>query len=114
MSTLLAGADAGAAGVCFSVVAFGGIAVLAVVWTASRSRDVLDQWAAANGFTIVNRERRQLRTGPYVFRRVKGQEVFYVTVEDAGGRRRSGYVRVGGFALGLLSNAADVTWDDDR
>jgi hypothetical protein len=35
-----------------------------------------------------------------------------VTVEDEQGRRRTGWVRCGGWFWGLLSDATEAHWDD--
>jgi acetamidase/formamidase len=81
------------------------------VWRTERGGDLLDQWATSNGFSIVSRERRSLVTGPFFFRKGKGQDVYYVTVQDSDGQQRSGYVRLGGMFMGMLSDQVDVKWD---
>ena len=96
----------------FTLCSVAGLATFA--WQVRRTRALLDRWAATSGFRIVARHWRVWRTGPYRFRSTDAQWVFYVTVEDASGRRRSGYARVGGFFLGLMSDAVAVTWDDER
>jgi hypothetical protein len=81
-------------------------------WHFSRSRKMLEQWAHANGLTLIGVERRFLRRGPFWWRTNKGQEVFRVTVRDGSGQVRSGYVRVGGWFLGLLSDQVTVEWEE--
>ena len=83
-------------------------------WADRRRERILARWATANHFQIVSCERRHWLAGPYVFRRGEGQEVLHLMVEDALGSRRSGCVRIGGFFVGLMSDAVDVTWDDER
>ena len=87
------------------------LAIGGMVWRASRGQDILDSWAEQNGFEIVSRDRRSVVTGPYFFSKTKGQDVYYVTVQYPDGKQRSGYVRVGGAILGMVSDAVDVTWD---
>lgn len=82
-----------------------------LLWTASRADTLLTRWAAANAYTLVQTEQRWLRTGPYFWRHSRGQLIYYVTVRDERGQARSGYVRLGSWLGGLLSDQVDVTWD---
>ena len=96
-------------GFVFLIVAL--IAIASFALRISRSQTIIDRWAEANGFRVLNVEQRFLRTGPFFFRHNKGQTVYHVTVQDSEGRTRSGYVRCGGWFAGLLSDAARVEWD---
>jgi hypothetical protein len=87
-------------------------ATLAIVWHFGRSNSVLQQWATQNGYRIVRQEYRTFFKGPFFWTSTKGQTVYYVVVEDSGGNRRSGWVRCGSWWFGLLSDNADVRWDD--
>ena len=92
-----------------------GVLVLMVViiaWRVSRSHGMLVRWAEENGYQIVHQEHRLLRRGPYFFRATDDQAVYYVVVTDRYGRERRGYVRLGGWFLGLFSDQVDVRWDD--
>ncbi len=80
-------------------------------WHFTRSRNMVEQWARSNGLELIGAERRFLRRGTYWWRTGKGQEVFHITVRDSSGQVRRGYVRVGGWFLGLLSDQIDVEWD---
>lgn len=82
------------------------------IWRMSRAQSVLEQWASQNGYEIVESERRILRRGSFWWRTGKGQKVYRVRIVDRTGRQRSGYVRCGGMFLGMMSDAADVEWDD--
>ena len=99
-------------GVCI-VAAFVIFAVFMLAWHFSRSRSLLEPWAAENGYRIVESSYRNLVRGPFFWTTSKGQTVYRVTVEDESGRRRSGWVRCGGWFLGLLSDRVDVRWDDE-
>jgi hypothetical protein len=93
--------------------------VLAIVgagyyWQSSRSRSLLEGWATRNGYQIMQLERRYLCSGPFFWTTSKGQTVYYVTVRDDQGQVRSGFVRCGGWWLGLWSAKTDVRWDDRR
>jgi len=87
------------------------MAVPMIWWHHARSRELLNQWARRNRLSLVNAQRRLLFRGPYTLWSGKGQAVFRVTVRDGTGRTRSGYVRVGGWFLGLLSDQIDAWWD---
>jgi hypothetical protein len=84
---------------------------LILFWQFSRSRSLLQDWAAQNGFEILKSEFRFFRRGPFFWTSSKGQTIYYVTVRDAQGSVRSGWVRCGGWWLGLWSNKTEVRWD---
>jgi hypothetical protein len=85
----------------------------AISWHRSRSRCVLERWAAEHGFEILHSEYRILSRGPFFWTTSKGQTVYYVKVRDGRGIERSGWVRCGGWLLGLLSDKAEVRWTDE-
>jgi hypothetical protein len=94
-----------------------GLAVVALVcmsiqWHSSRSGAVLEKWAAENGFQIIHSEYRHFMRGPFFWTTSKGQTVHYVTVRTGSGKVRTGWVRCGGFFLGLFSDQAEVRWED--
>ena len=92
-------------------VAFAVFVVVLIVWHFSRSRSLLEQWAQKNGFRIIHQEYRTFFRGPFFWTTSKGQTVYYVAVEDREGNRRNGWVRCGGWFLGLLSDKVDVRWE---
>ena len=97
------------------VFAFAAVAAfvgLMIWWHFSRSDSLLQQWAQRNGYRLVRREYRSFFKGPFFWTTSRGQTVYYVTVEDAEGNRRSGWVRCGGWFLGLLSDNVEVRWED--
>lgn len=94
------------------VVPFLAIVVLGVAWHFGRSSSLLEGWARKNGYRIIDKEYRTFFRGPFFWTTGKDQTVYHVTVEDQHGRRRSGFVRCGGWFLGLLSDNVEVRWDD--
>ena len=82
-----------------------------LIWHYTRAASILERWAARNGYRIVQKEIRHFRRGPYFFTTSSGQQVYRVIVEDRDGYIRQGYVRCGGFFLGMLSDRADAQWD---
>lgn len=83
-----------------------------MLWHFSRSGDVLQKWADENGFRLIERHYHHFRRGPFFWTTSKGQTVYRVTVQDANGNTRSGWVRCGSWMWGLASNRAEVRWDD--
>lgn len=96
------------------VVFFIGICVIGVVyWERRRARlakVILAQWAKDAGLQIITVKSPFLRLGPFwLFSRV--QYIFQITVQDAAGMQRTGWARIGGFLVGLLSHDIKVIWD---
>jgi hypothetical protein len=95
-----------------AVIAVVGLGVLSLVWHLGRSHSILEHWAARNGYRLIDQSYCWFSKGPFFWTSSKGQTVYYVTVEDAAGRIRHAWVRCGGWFLGLLSEQADVEWED--
>lgn len=83
----------------------------AIVWYFSRSSSVLDNWANANGFVILDSQYCSLSRGPFTWTTSRGQAVYRVKVRDPAGVVRSGWVRCGSWLLGLMTDTAEVRWD---
>lgn len=81
-------------------------------WQAGLSEKILYRWAEENGFQILSCEQRWFFRGPFFWTTSKHQDVYYVIVQDRNGRRRNGLVRCGSFWPGLLSDRAEVRWED--
>jgi len=77
----------------------------------SRARSILEQWAETNGYEILSSERRWFG-GTFWWRKSRNQEVYYVTIRTPEGQIRRGWVRCGGWFWGVLSDRADVEWDE--
>ncbi len=88
------------------------LAAAGLAWHFSRSRSLLEQWAMENGYELLHTEYRNLFRGPFFWTSSKGQTVYYVKVRDRQGTTRSGWVRCGGWWLGLLSDKTQVRWED--
>lgn len=97
-----------------AVLAVAILAVFFITWQFRRSRELVERWAASDGYTIDAIERRYLFAGPFFWRRGRGHEVFHVVVHSPGGTPRGAYVRTGGWFLGQLSEQVVVEWDDNR
>jgi hypothetical protein len=93
-------------------VAIGAMVVLALAaiawWHYPRSNAILKKWAEANGYRILEQQYRLFLKVPYTFSTADGQTVFYVTVQDKHGAVRRGWVRCGGWWLGLWSDKVQV------
>lgn len=93
------------------------IAVLAVMNAFrrfGRAEKMLHSWAARNRYRIISAERRWLRRGAFFWFTSDNQLVYRITVVDEHGQTQSGYARVGGWFLGLLSDNIEVSWDRHR
>src|SRR5262245_14678068 len=88
------------------------LAVLGIAWHFGRSRSLLDRWAAEHGYEVLRAEYRSFFKGPFFWNSSKGQTVYRVTIEDEDGRVLSGWVRCGGWWLGLMSDHVEVRWDE--
>jgi hypothetical protein len=87
------------------------LAAVSIAWHFRKSRRVLERWAEQNGYRIVDAEYRHFFKGPFFWTSSKGQTVYRVTVEMKGGVR-SGWVRCGSWWFGLMSDKAEVRWDE--
>ena len=87
------------------------VAVLAIRWHFSRSRRLLEGWAARERYQIIEQRYKSLRKGPFFWTSSRGQAVYHVVVRDQAGVRRSGWVRLGGFWRGLHSDDVEVSWE---
>jgi len=86
------------------------LVVTALVWLQhSRANEILQQWAQSAGVQLVSAQKRYLRTGPMSYAR--GQFVFRIVVRDKAGAERTGWLRVGGWLAGVLSDKTKVIWD---
>jgi hypothetical protein len=88
------------------------VLVGSIAWHFGRSKSILQQWADKNGYRILQQEYRNFFKGPFFWTSSKGQTVYYVTVSDSAGKVRKGWVRCGGWFLGLLSDNIEVCWDE--
>ena len=85
--------------------------VAMMVFHYSRAKSILQRWADKNGYEILSSEYR-LMGGRFWWRRTENQEVYYVTIRTSEGQVRRGWVRCGGWFFGILSDQADVEWDE--
>jgi len=88
-----------------------GLVALVVAWHFRRGASLLSGWAERNGYQVVHSEYRYFFRGPFFWTTSNGQAVYRVTVADQAGNARSGWVRCGGWLLGLLSDHVEARWD---
>ena len=93
------------------ILVFVALGVGMTVWTFSRSRKILERWAAENGYQILSSEFRWLRRGPFFWTSSKGQTVYYVVVRTPEGPTKRGWVRCGSFWWGVMQDKAKVRWE---
>ena len=90
------------------------LVVVTWAWWFARSRALLRRWAEEHGLVLLHAERRWLRRGPPWWRASRNQCVFHVRVRDHAGVEHAGYVRLGGWFLGLLTDEISVVWEEPR
>jgi hypothetical protein len=86
-----------------------GVAVV-VRWQHHRANEIVKRWAQAIGVELVSAQVRYWKTGPFVFY-LRGQFVFRIVVSDGTGTQRSGWILVGSWHSGVLSDTTKVIWD---
>jgi hypothetical protein len=98
----------------FAVLFFGlpALFIVFVVGLHWRASTLLYDWAARNGYRIIESERRRYRKGPFFFTSSNQQVVFRVTVQDVYGNVRQGWVRCGSYNLGTWTNDVDFRFDN--
>lgn len=88
------------------------VVVFFLGWQLFRPRQILNRWAQDNNYEILEADYRWFRYGPFFWTTSKGQCVYYVTVRTPDGQERRGWVRCGGWILGVFSDNAEVRWDE--
>jgi hypothetical protein len=83
-----------------------------IYWQHVRSRSLVRTWAERSGLELLSCEMRFFRRGPFFWTSSKGQTIFFVKVQDGQNRVRYGWVRCGGWWLGLFSDKTEVRWQD--
>jgi hypothetical protein len=87
------------------------VVVAGIWWQQSRANKILRRWAQAADMELVSAQKRYLRTGPFLLQHTRGQFVFRIVVRDRAGMQHSGWLRVGSWLAGVLSEQTKVIWD---
>lgn len=87
------------------------IYIFAIKWLYRRTDQVMERWSRETGFSIVSREFRWLSRGPFWLTASRGQSVYRIEALDAHGMYHTGWMRIGGWFLGILSDQVEVIWD---
>ena len=91
------------------------VAVIVVLLVAAVVRRITNRrriqaWAASNGLEVVRYEERPILRGPFFWNSSNHQIVYFVVVRARDGTEKSGFVRFGGYLVGLFSKRCDVIW----
>lgn len=84
------------------------------LWLSSKSRSLVEQWAHQHGYTLLHYERRIFFLGPFFWTTSRSQIVYYLRIRDQQGTERTGWIRCGSWMLGLLTDAVEVRWEDEK
>jgi hypothetical protein len=75
-------------------------------------RRKLERWARSNGLRLLEFSGAPFWRGPRAWRRTDDQEDYRVVVEDAAGRRRSGWLLYTSRWRGLGPQKVEIRWDE--
>src|SRR5215203_3704968 len=113
MAVVMGASSMDGAGAALLIVLVVVIGLASMAWSFSRSRSLIQEWADENGYRVVEAKYRWIVRGPFFWTTSKSQTVYRLTVEDAHGNLRRGWVRCGSWLAGLWSHRVDVRWDED-
>ena len=83
---------------------------LYIYFLVTRSKHLLNKWAAENQFQLLHAEHRMFRKGPFLWSS-RQQVVYRVRVRGAQGREKEGWVRCGGWWSGVFSDKIEAEMD---
>jgi len=75
-----------------------------------RARRMLNDWARERHYQILSARFCWWR-GPFLWHSSRGPVVYRVVIRTPDGQVQHGWVRCGGFMLGIWSNKADAKWE---
>lgn len=75
-----------------------------------KSKRLIQDWAAKNDCQVFSIQQRYWRRGPFTWTSSNTQIVCFVVLRCQQ-RRRTAYIRCGGYLLGTLSDDIAVRWD---
>ena len=99
-------------GIMLVVVGFAGLMGGLAVAQIKRSQQLVQKWATENGYQLVQAQARPLPIKSPFSWTSKNQRVYQVVVQDEQGYERGGWLRLGGYSSGLLSDQVEVRWDE--
>lgn len=85
--------------------------ILLLFWSDRRARRILRDWAGSHGWKLISEEHCWFMFTPFWWRTSKAQIVFRIKVEDFDRNVLTGYARIGGWFLGVLTDDVLVKWD---
>ena len=77
-----------------------------------RSKKIVQAWADSNGYELLECQYRANRISPFLLTCSSGQTVCKISVRTQDGRVRNGWIKCGGFFLGIMNDKVKVVWDD--
>ncbi len=95
---------------------FAGAMLLYALWTYRRARSIMRQWLADRGMDMLHASQGFLGPPLRLWNGSKEQYTFRIRAYDRNAHRiREGWMRVGGYWIGVLNpDAVEMYWDDER
>ena len=94
-----------------AVLAVAAGSITAFNWISKQAHAAIEGWALEQNFTLLDKEMRLLRHGPFFFRTGKNQRVYYLTMLDKAGLQRHAFVRIGDFWGRMRPETIKVVWE---
>ncbi len=98
----------------FLAALFGGtlaFGVWLVRWQFRRADELLEAWAARNGYRITHKQPANIGDGPMGTRQASKQVRFRITAIDVQGTARRGLAVIGNRATGTMADEVIVEWE---
>jgi hypothetical protein len=82
-------------------------------WDLARTRRLMDEWAAENGYKVFRADLKVLSSGPFsqLLTMLTMQHVCRIQVVDGEGQERCGWARGGGLLSGLWKRKLEIRWE---
>lgn len=77
-----------------------------------RSKKIVQAWADSQGYELLKCHYRAARKGPFLLTSSSGQTTCRISIRTSDGRIKNGWIKCGGFFLGIMNNKVKVVWDD--
>jgi len=88
-----------------------GLALVVIFWEARRSGRMISQWAADHKYEVLEKKQPFVNLGPFRRDKPAGRTFYRVTVRDAEGQARGGWISCGVWWPGPHTNRVVMRWN---